>query len=85
MAFGARQEKCLRVGGVGPRLLALAGHKRKRLQERGVGPQMRSAEGLGHAFSSIPAHDAKLAETVDGGIHLTVTESRQYPEAPCPI
>ena len=46
MAFRMRQEKRLRMGGVGPRLLALAGHKGKRLHKGGVGPEMRSPVGF---------------------------------------
>jgi hypothetical protein len=46
MIVQTRQEKRLHMGGVGPRLLALAGHKGKRLREGGVGPEMRSPVGL---------------------------------------
>ncbi len=46
MTVQTRQEKRLHRGGVGLRLLALAGHKGKRLREGGVGPEMRSPVGL---------------------------------------
>ena len=46
MSLLACQKKRLRMGGVGPRLLTLAGHKGKRLHEGGVGPEMRSAAGF---------------------------------------
>ncbi len=44
--FQTCQEKRFRLGGVGPRLLALAGHKGKRLHKGGVGPEMRSPVGF---------------------------------------
>lgn len=46
MDFCTCQEKRLPMGGVGPRLLTLAGYKGKRLHMGGVGPEMRSPVGL---------------------------------------
>ena len=46
MGFRAHSERCLRMAGIGPRLLTLAGHKGKRLRKGGVGPEMRSPVGL---------------------------------------
>lgn len=46
MALRRRQTKHLLKGALVPRLLTLAGHKRKRLHKGGVGPEMRSPVGF---------------------------------------